>query len=207
MTPTQTPELTATTDHARTAPRSGPVARRFRLALAAASVVLGIVAGTAGPASATTVSWPNGGSHDQSVSCDSYNHRMSVSISAAAMFYYHAGQYVSAIVMVKDTASTTWTTYSNYPVRGWVYPTYLPDPILGASGTEYDWEYPMRNLGALTVSLNAGRSYQVYVYYYYYNAGRVVAVDGHATDNYQTISMGSSGRLALTNYSTVSCKG
>ena len=154
------------------------------------------------------VSWAGGnGSHDQTVICDSYNHRMTVSVNSAAMHYYHAGQYVSAIVSVKDTAASTWTTYSKYPVGGWVYPNYLGDAILGASGTEYDWEYPVRNVGTFQVALNAGRSYQVYVTYYYYNAGQVVAVDGHATDNYRTISIGYSGQIALTTFSTVSCKG
>jgi len=209
MTTTQTAQLVPAADPKRAGRLSGRIARRIRIVLAAAFVVVGILASAAGPASATNVSWPAlGGTHDQNVYCDAYGHRLTVTVFAAPMWYHHNGQVVQAIVYVKDTRVTQWTIYNNYPVVDKVMPNYLGSAILGASGTEADWEYPMRTLGSFSVPVLAGHAYQVYVYYTYYNDARqVVASDMHPTSSYTSGYWGYSGRVWIPTSSAVSCNG
>jgi hypothetical protein len=193
---------------ARSASRRPTVRRARRLrGVLVALIVGGALASSAGTASATTVSWPTlGGSHDQNVSCDAYNHKLTVSPFAAPMWYYHSGQVVQAEVYLHDTRVTGWQTFPGHTLVRRVPVTYLGNPILGSSGTEADYEYPMSSLPTLTVTGMAGHSYQVYVYYTFYNEARqIVATDMHATSLYTSGYWGVSGTTWIPTSSTVSC--
>ena len=191
-----------------TVPRPITSLRRWRLrALLAALTVAGVMAGTAGTASATNVMWPTlGGTHDQTVSCDLYNHQITITAFAAPMWYHHAGQVVKAEVYLRNTRVTTWQTFGAYFAVDKVMPTFLGSAILGSSGDETDWQYPMSALPTLTFNTSAGQSYQVYVNYTYYNDARQVMVtDMHATSQYTSGHWGVSGRVWIPTSSTGSC--
>jgi hypothetical protein len=176
--------------------------------VAAALTVAGVIVGTAGTASATYVQWGSlGGVHDQLVSCDLYAHTLSVTPIAGPMFYYHAGQVVQADVYIHDTrwAAAQWQHNFMASIAK-VFPVSLADPILGASGTEADWQYSASVLPSVTITGLAGHSYQVYVYYTYFSDSRqVVATDMHATSYYSSGHWGFSGSTWIPTSSVSSC--
>jgi hypothetical protein len=174
---------------------------------AALLIISGVIAGTAGEASATVVSWPNlGGIHDQVVTCDRYNHRITITPQAAPMFGYHGGQVVRADFWVADYGFNNWTSYPNLMLATRVLPAYIGNAILGSTGGEYDYQYNLSGLGTVTINGNPGHNYVVAVNYTYYNAARqVVATDMHSTSSYSGGYFGFSGTTWIPSSSTVAC--